>query len=100
VDPELQHLKRTLGFMTDEYEQAVAAVTSVNDQEYTDFHARRLVEMAGNIIMGYLLVMDAERDFQYKNCAEIFIRRGEADNKEKAYFIKQSEYKDLGVYKQ
>lgn len=100
VDPELQHLKRTLGFMTAEYEQAVTAVMSVNDPEYTDFHARRLVEMAGNIIMGYLLVIDTERDFQFKNCAEIFIRRGEANNKEKAFFIKESEYKDLGVYKQ
>lgn len=100
VDPELQHLKRTLGFMTAEYEQAVTAVMSVNDPEYTDFHARRLVEMAGNIIMGYLLVIDTERDFQFKNCAEIFIRRGEANNKEKAFFIKESEYKDIGVYKQ
>lgn len=100
VNPELQYLKRTLGFMTEEYEKAVEAVISVNDTEYTDFHARRLVEMAGNIIMGYLLVLDAERDFEYKNCAEIFIHKAEANNKEKAFFIQDSEYKDLGVYKQ
>jgi 3-(methylthio)propanoyl-CoA dehydrogenase len=99
VNPELQYLKRILGFMTIEYEKAVATVTKVNDNEFVDFHARRLVEMAGNIIMGYLLILDAERDAEYKNTAEIFIKKGEASNKEKAYFINQSEYKDLGVYK-
>ena len=98
--PELQYLKRTLGFMTGEYEKAVNTVTKVNDTEFVDFHARRLVEMAGNIIMGYLLVFDAQRDPEYKNAAEIFIKKSEAANKEKSYFIEQSEYKDLGVYKQ
>ncbi len=100
LHPELQYLKRTLGFMTDEYEKAVNTVIKVNDTEFVDFHARRLVEMAGNIIMGYLLVFDAQRDPEYKNAAEIFIKKSEAANKEKSYFIEQSEYKDLGVYKQ
>ncbi|MGK7397279.1 MAG: acyl-CoA dehydrogenase family protein [Candidatus Cyclobacteriaceae bacterium M3_2C_046] len=100
VNPELMYLKRILGFMTGEYENAVKQVMAVNDTEYTDFHARRLVEMAGNIIMGYLLVMDAERNDDFQNCAEIFIKKGEASNKEKAYYIEKSEYKDLGVYKQ
>jgi 3-(methylthio)propanoyl-CoA dehydrogenase len=99
VDPELQYLKRILGFMTEEYEKAVANVTQVNDSEFVDFHARRLVEMAGNIIIGYLLIFDAERDPVYKNTAEIFIKKAEANNKDKAFFIKNSEYKDLGVYR-
>lgn len=28
-------------------------------REYLDFQARRLVEMAGHIIMGYILIIDA-----------------------------------------
>ena len=35
--------------------------------EYTDFQARRLVEMAGHIIMTYLLIIDASRDDMFEN---------------------------------
>ncbi|MFW5760642.1 MAG: acyl-CoA dehydrogenase family protein [Cyclobacteriaceae bacterium] len=100
VNPELEYLKRKLKFMTLEYEEAVNRVAEVNDNEYTDFQARRLVEMAGNVIMGFLLMLDAERDDIYQNCAEIFIKKAEADNKQKAYFIEKSDFKDMGVYKQ
>lgn len=100
VNPELEYLKRKLKFMTLEYEEAVNRVAEVNDNEYTDFQARRLVEMAGNVIMGFLLVLDAERDDTYQNCAEIFIKKAEAENKQKAYFIEKSDFKDMGVYKQ
>jgi hypothetical protein len=100
VNPELEYLKRKLKFMTLEYEEAVNRVAEVDDTEYTDFQARRLVEMAGNIIMGFLLMIDAERDDTYENCAEIFIKKAEAENKQKAYFIEKSDFKDMGVYKQ
>jgi 3-(methylthio)propanoyl-CoA dehydrogenase len=60
--------------MTSEYEEMCPVkVTEENDNEYLDFQARRLVEMAGNIIMGYLLLMDARRDMSYFNAARIFI---------------------------
>jgi 3-(methylthio)propanoyl-CoA dehydrogenase len=39
--------------------RCVGLVTGTGDNEYLDFHSRRLVEMAGNIIMGYLLLKDA-----------------------------------------
>lgn len=100
VNPELEYLKRKLRFMTEEYEASVNKVLEVKDQEFTDFHSRRLVEMAGNIIMGYLLVQDTERNDQYQNCADIFVKKVEAENKEKSYYIEQSEFKDMGVFKQ
>jgi 3-(methylthio)propanoyl-CoA dehydrogenase len=50
LKPELRGYRRTLIGMTEEYERAVALVTDVKDNEYVDFHARRLVEMAGHII--------------------------------------------------
>jgi hypothetical protein len=34
--------------------------------------------------MGYLLVLDAMRDEDYQNAAEVFIKRAEANNKEKS----------------
>jgi 3-(methylthio)propanoyl-CoA dehydrogenase len=62
ITPELEFMRRTLIILTDDYEQAVARVVDSNDNEFIDFHARRLVEMAGFIIMSYLLVLDSNRD--------------------------------------
>ncbi len=99
LKPELHGYRRTLIIMTEEYEKAVKAVTDVNDLEYTDYHARRLVEMAGNIIMGYLMLLDSERDGKFKISTDIFIKRGKADNHAKTNFIFNSSIDDLGNYK-
>jgi hypothetical protein len=97
--PELEFLKKILIEMTNEYEACVKSVVDVNDLEYTDFHARRMVEMAANIVMGYLLLNDSMRDMDYAKSAEIFIKRAISQNNERASFIKASEHKDLGKYK-
>ncbi len=99
VKPELEFLQHTLFRMADEYEAAVNKVTNVGDTEYLDFHARRLVEMAGNIIMGHLLLADTMRDESYKNAAELFIKMGHAENKEKVDFINNINLKEMGMYK-
>ncbi len=97
--PELEYLKKNLVEMTKEFEECVKSVLEVNDLEYTDFHSRRMVEMAGNIVMGYLLLNDSMRDMDFAKSAEIFITRAVTQNREKALFIKTSEVKDLGIYK-
>jgi len=99
IKPELEYLREYLAQATTEYDQAYQLVNSYNSVEYVDFHARRLVEMAGNIIMGHLLILDSNRDDVYKNSAEVFIKKVSAENKEKAIYIKQSDMKDLGLYK-
>ena len=70
------------------------------DREFADFHARRLVEMAGNIIMGYLLLIDSNRNDDYKKYAEIFIKRTFAENKEKLEYILHSNLKDINLFRQ
>ena len=85
--------------MTKQYEKVASRIIDEKDEEYLDFHARRLVEMAGNIIMGYLLINDAMRDDEYRNAAEIFIKKAEASNVEKMYYIKNTENRDLGIIK-
>ena len=99
VSPELEHLRRTLIILTDEYEQAVHKVTAINDNEFIDFHARRMVEMAGNIIMSYLLVLDSNREPMFLKSAKNFIRLAKAQVKAHAEFIRTSELSDLGAYK-
>ena len=59
VSPELAPLKARLDAMVPRYEEAVATIVELKDQELTDRMARRLVEMAGYLIMGYLLLQDA-----------------------------------------
>ena len=56
--------------------------------------------MAGNIIMGHLLVLDAQSDVKYKYLAELFIKKSQAANKEKLSYISDSEIKDLGTFRQ
>ena len=99
INPELDYLRKILIKMTDEYENMVKLVVETGDNEFLDFHARRLVEMAGNIIMGYLLVHDSMRDEEYMNPSEIFIKIVVSENRERADYIKNSQLKDLGIYK-
>jgi alkylation response protein AidB-like acyl-CoA dehydrogenase len=99
IKPEFDFIKRRLVIMTDQYEKAVNFVQRTKDNELFDFHARRLVEMAGNIIMGYLLINDADRSDDYKKSAEIFSQFALAENHERFKYIENFDLKDLGLFK-
>lgn len=99
VSPKLEYLKRSLIILTDDYERAVKKVSAADDNEFIDFHARRLVEMAGHIIMSYLLVLDANRDEQFLKSAQNYLNFAKGQIKAHAEFIRSSELADLGNYK-
>lgn len=100
VSPELDTLKVRLSKMADVYEKTVAKVVDAKDNEYIDFHARRMVEMAGHIIMGCLLILDGTRDSQFVKSAEVYINYGEAEVARNAAFIKNFDHENIGIYKQ
>ncbi len=100
INDEVDYLKHKLVKMTDDFEQAVSEVKEKGDREFADFHARRLVEMAGNIIMGYLLLINSNSNDDYKKYAEIFIKRTFAENKEKLEYILHSNLKDINLFQQ
>jgi alkylation response protein AidB-like acyl-CoA dehydrogenase len=52
INPEFHSFRKRLMTMTNLYENSVSRVIETKNQEYIDFQARRLVEMAGHIIMG------------------------------------------------
>ena len=82
VSPEMAPLKARLDVMVPRYEEAVSRIVELKDQELTDLTARRLVEMAGYIIMGYLLLQDATANAGlFATSAHVFIRwvEGEVD---------------------
>lgn len=87
VAPEDEAVKNTLIFMTQQYANAVQAVTGVSDNAYQDFMARRLVEMAGHIIMGYLLLEDAQRDESFRRSLHVYVNYGQAEVAKHADFI-------------
>ena len=91
-------LKEKLQAMTAKYESSVAAVTADKNAEYIDFHARRLVEIAGHIIMGYLLLADATRNDSFSTSAEVYIRYGEAEVEKNSSFIASFSPADMGSY--
>lgn len=99
VKHELQYLKDSLNKMTDQFAKTIEKVTENENPEIFDFHARRLVEMAGNIIIGYLLMLDANRSDVYKKSAEVFIRLGKTENIQKVSFINNFDAKEIGNYK-
>ena len=82
VSSEMSPLKGRLDAMVSRYEEAVNAIVELKSQELTDLTARRLVEMAGYIIMGYLLLQDATTNAElFATSAQVFIRwvEGEVD---------------------
>ncbi len=96
---ELKPLQDKLAAMTTLYAEAVEKVTSLKDAEYTDFHARRLVEMAGHIVMGYLLLNDATRCADFTKSANVYVRYGEAEVNRHSKFINEFTIADINNYK-
>lgn len=97
--PELEALKRSLIEMTAQFEKSTKLVQDANNSELLDFQARRLVEMAGFIIMGYLLINDTMRSSDYMDSAKIMIKIGQSSIEERAYFISNFKVEDLAAYK-
>jgi len=83
------------------FEQACERVETLNRQTagYKDFHARRLVEMAGHIIITYLLARQAADCEDYVATAKIFGKIAEAKVSEAYTYIFNSEVEDVALFK-
>ena len=97
--PELKPLQDRLAAMTELYATAVHKVTETKNTNYIDFHARRLVEMAGHIVMGYLLLSDATRCSDFTKSATVYVRYGEAEVNRHYKFITEFTESDQENYK-
>jgi alkylation response protein AidB-like acyl-CoA dehydrogenase len=97
--PDLEKYRRVLISLTQDFEEAAEKVLATGDQEFLDFHARRLVEIAGYITMSYLLVLDANRDHEYLRSAQNFNKMAKGEVKARAEFIRATSMEDIGHYK-
>ena len=100
VCAEDQDIKSTLVFMTQQYANAVEAVTGTKNKEFEDFMARRLVEMAGHIIMGYLLLEDTQRNAAFRRSCHVYVKYGQAEVAKHADFIANFRPEQLADYLQ
>lgn len=100
VKPELESMKAHLVALTDLYEKTVASVVETKNNEYIDFHARRLVEMAGYIIMNYLLLNDANKQpDMFRKSAQVYLNYTQAECKKNASFIRHCSIDEMAFYR-
>ena len=99
IKHELNTYKRILVEMTEDYQSCTSTVTDEKENEYIEFHSKRLVEMAGSIIMGYLLLLDTNRDHTFWKTLEVYLKLVRAENKARYEFIKHSNINDIGKFK-
>ena len=91
-------VKKNLEVMAEQYETAVKNVLEVKDQAYTDFMARRLVEMAGHTVMGCLLLDEASRSDAFDKSLEVYVKYGQAECTKHAEFITNFQPSQLAAY--
>lgn len=100
VSPELSSLKARLDAMVPRYEEAVSRIVELKDQELTDLTARRLVEMAGYIIMSYLLLQDATANAElFTTSAHVFIRWIEGEVDKHTGYISRINPDEMGLWR-
>lgn len=92
-------IRTKLHKMTETYESITSRIIELDNNELLDFHSRRLVEMAGNIIMGYLLVINSQRDQKFYKSAKLFINLARSESQEKYDYINKFDIDDLELYK-
>ncbi|MCM1520655.1 MAG: acyl-CoA dehydrogenase family protein [Lachnoclostridium sp.] len=99
VKAELMPLKERLVKMTELYAAAVEKVTASESKDYNDFIARRLVEMAADIIMSYLLLQDATRNDVFTRSANVYVNLAEAEVAKHSEFITRFAPEQIAEYK-
>jgi len=92
-------IRTKLHKMTEAFESITKRVVEIESSELLDFHSRRLVEIAGNIIMGYLLVLNSQRDEKFVKSAKLYVNLVHSENKEKYDYMDNFEIEDLELYK-
>jgi hypothetical protein len=84
------------------YEAVVARVEAIDKEAtgYKDFHARRLVEIAGYVIMSHIMLRQArEMEADYLNPTKIFVKYAVKKVMEAATYIEASEASDVELFR-
>jgi len=78
------------------YEDALAYVKSLDNQDAHDFLARRLYDMTAELVMSLLIIRDAAKCPElFEKSANVYVRMTEEDVCGKAAYIKNFQVADL-----
>ncbi|HIY69727.1 MAG TPA: acyl-CoA dehydrogenase C-terminal domain-containing protein, partial [Candidatus Alistipes intestinigallinarum] len=97
VRPIVEKLKA----LTVKFSEMVARVEAGEKEAagFKDFHARRLVETAGHIIIGYLLARQACKAEEYAASARIFSKLAEGKVTEAYTYVTNSTPEDVALFR-
>lgn len=99
VDQRLEGAKNAIKEMFKAYTETLAKVVEVKDDQYVSFVARRLVEMAADVVMSSLLLLDANRNEMFDKSLEVYVKMAQADIVKHADFIANFRVEDMEAYK-
>ncbi|MBR0181617.1 MAG: acyl-CoA dehydrogenase, partial [Prevotella sp.] len=82
------------------YEEALAAVKALENQDAQDFLARRLYDMTAELVMSLLIIRDAAKAPEmFAKSAQVYVRMTEEDVYGKSAYIKAFQVEDLENFK-
>ena len=94
--PAYEALKERIREMATKFEASTNAIKEVANQELLDFQARRLVEMAADIIMCHLLLQDAtKRPDLFEKSLKVYVNYAESEVEKHFNFIRKFNVEDL-----
>ena len=97
----MQPVVAVLRELTARFEEMTARVETLDKEcaGYKDFHARRLVETAGHIIIGYLLARQAGESEEYANSAKVFCKLAAGKVTEAHAYVMNSQPEDVALFR-
>ena len=98
--PQMQPLVAKMQGLTANFASMVERVEALEREArgFKDFHARRLVESAGHIIIAYLLARQASEVECYAHSAQIFAKLAEAKVTEAYTYVMESTPEDVVLF--
>jgi len=99
IKPELEPLREQLRAMTQQYKQIFEKVSAyTTTSEAYDFNARRMVESMGYLLMGYLLLSDANRCDKYAKSCSLMIHLGQSEIAKNLEYVNNFSEEFLDLY--
>ena len=96
VSDSLKNLKARVEKLIPVYEEALANVKALENQDAQDFLARRLYDMTAELVMSLLILRDATKAPElFEKSANVYVRMTEEDVFGKSAYIKAFQVEDL-----
>jgi hypothetical protein len=100
VSESLKGLKERIGLLIPVYEESLAKVKALENQDTQDFLARRLYDMTAELVMSLLILRDATKAPElFEKSANVYVRMTEENVIAKMSYIKLFQVEDLENFK-